>query len=434
MKKLLLALLLFVGVSAYSQSKWINVADSITMDSTVNIGAELNDLLANVQAGSTLYFPTASYLINTSWVINKQIQIYSNYATFKTTANITMVDLTAQNININNIIFKGDGQSSGKTSQFLLRLLNGRNAIRGCNFYDASAEATRVQATAAPSHGALFEGNIYYYNNVGMNMLANFTGEYVTVNGGIMGRNKTAVKLGAGNFIIDGVHADYNDTAFSMVPSANDGHGIISNSSMNHCIRSFSSSGTLLGMNIVGCMIYSGDIYIKNSKGITFKDCFFRSVVFNVDNSSGSVDNSIADTYATLPFTAPFTVAWTNPSTSSFRFRNINELTGPTPDLITRTVNDTLTEIDGDILANGAISITLPPAYKKFDSPFTITNISSTEIVTIIGTISGLVNPTLNSQYSYMTIYSDGVNYYVQGVQNGRVSGITPRQVTVNEP
>lgn len=73
------------------------------------------------------------------------------------------------------------------------------------------------------------------------------------------------------------------------------------------------------------------------------------------------------------------------------------------------TTSTTLTADHDVILASGAISITLPAA--TIDKPYTITN-TGTDVVTIIGTVSGVVNPTLPTQYQSVELAPDGTSWF----------------------
>lgn len=429
MRKLFIGLLLLIGVTGFSQPRYVNVADSITLDSTVDVGGEIQTLIDNAIAGTTFDFTGlggGTILINTAVELDKQLQFVGNYCTIKTTANITVLDLIAQHITLDKLKFKGSGKSSGSTNQFLVRTLNGRIVINDCHFYDAGGEAIRIQYSAAPSHGVQINNPVMFTNNIGLNTLPNFSGEYVTVINPLAGQNKTAFKLGAGNCNVTGGHIDYNDTAFSIIASANDGHGRIIGASMNHCIRAVSATSILLGMAIDNCEIYGSDIYVKNSKGVNFKNLTIRDVDIYIDNASGSFDNIMLDTVVTAPFTAPFNVNWTNSSTSYYRFKNFDQLTGLIPSVITKTGAYTITEIDRDIQANGTFTVTFPAAYKKFDTYTTVTNIGSGTVtlgVTVIINGTSTVNPTL-APGEFMVIYSDHDTYRcISKTQTGSGNG-----------
>lgn len=408
---------------------YINVLDSgVTGDGVTDDGPALNTLVDNVPSGATLFFPQATYLINTTVQIDQPINLISGYAVLKTTANTNIIYLLADSSHINNFIFKGDGKNGGKTSQWGIRISGGRNQVNACDFYDFGGSGIRAAfSSAALSTGISIAQCNFFTNNIGIDMVQNGSGEYINVTGGIASSNNTGFKLGPGNTIINGVHMPYNSVAIDMVANVNDGHGVIANCTVNHSAIGFRSVGTVTsGMEIIGTKFYATTIVLTSNIGIRFKHCAFRQVTTTLTSNTGcAFDDGLIDTQY------PFIVNWSG--TNTVRFRNNDPMWGNIKDSITKSSNYTITELDNSILATGTINITLPAAYKKFDAPFTITNIGS-GIVTITGTISGIVNPTLNSQYSYMTIYSDGVNYYVQGVQNGRVSGVTPRQVTVNEP
>jgi hypothetical protein len=70
------------------------------------------------------------------------------------------------------------------------------------------------------------------------------------------------------------------------------------------------------------------------------------------------------------------------------------------------TANYTATVGDGLILANGAITVTLPNPRDVPDMVLTIKRIGAAGTVTIGGTVDGALNPTLGSQYASKTIWA----------------------------
>jgi len=81
----------------------------------------------------------------------------------------------------------------------------------------------------------------------------------------------------------------------------------------------------------------------------------------------------------------------------------------------TQTANYTIASTDSTILANGAITITLPSASGITGRQYTIKNIS-TSTVTVAsngGTIDGSTTLSLTSEYEAITVQSNGTNWYV---------------------
>lgn len=408
MKNFFITLFIFSGIVANSQIRYINVADSITIDSTVDISSEVQGLIDNAVEGTTIYFPTWTYLVSTQINVNKKIYLVSDQAVLKTTSNVTIFYLTAEYSRVTGFNFKGDGKASGKTLQYGIRFSNGGIHIENCNFFDFGGEGMQGAFSAAPKHGAVILNCDFKNNNVGLNIVKNAASEYMEVIGGLISYNNTGLRIGAGNTIINAAHIDYNSIGIEHVASTNDGHGMIIGVSMNHCNTAYKADSILNGMDLIGCKIYGSNIYLEDNKGIRFKNCGFRQVAVTMENNVGcSFDDSQIDTTGGIAFTP----VWVG-SDNYVRFKNSESVTGNLPASITRSSDYTLTEIDNDILADGNISITLPAAYKKYDAPFTITNIGSAT-VTVVGTVGGEVNPTLVDEHSYITIKSDGENYRV---------------------
>jgi hypothetical protein len=90
--------------------------------------------------------------------------------------------------------------------------------------------------------------------------------------------------------------------------------------------------------------------------------------------------------------------------------KNVRSITG----------NTTVQASDDIISANatgGVIQVTLPSASVLFQGTLTklikvMKSDSSANAVTIIGTVNGIVNPSLAAQYQAYDIWTDGTNYY----------------------
>lgn len=395
--------------SYFVAEDYINVLDSgVTGDGVTDDGPALNTLVDNVPSGATLFFPQATYLINTTVQIDQPINLISGYAVLKTTANTNIIYLLADSSHINNFIFKGTGKNSGSTSQWGIRISGGRNQVSACDFYDFGGSGIRAAfSSGATSTGMSIAQCGFYTNNIGIDMVNNGSGEYINVTGGIASQNNTGIKLGPGNTVITGMHLPYNSVAFDQVANVNDGHGVINGCTVNHSAIGYRSVGTVTsGMEIVATKFYATTIVLEDNIGIRFKNCAYRQVTTTLDNNIGcSFDDGLIDTQY------PFVINWVG--TNTVRFRKNDPMWGNIKDSITKSSNYTITEIDNDILADGTIDITLPTAYKKFDSEFMVTNIGS-GTVTIVGTVIvdgvSTVNPTLAAGH-FMRFYSDAIDY-----------------------
>jgi hypothetical protein len=84
--------------------------------------------------------------------------------------------------------------------------------------------------------------------------------------------------------------------------------------------------------------------------------------------------------------------------------------------IFTVTASYTLKITDNTVLCNcasNAISITLPAAAAAPNKIFIIKKIDATaNVVTIVGTVDGTVNPTIPTQYQTVKVQSNGVNWY----------------------
>lgn len=85
--------------------------------------------------------------------------------------------------------------------------------------------------------------------------------------------------------------------------------------------------------------------------------------------------------------------------------------------IVTETASYTITASNSTILANGAITITLPTASGISGRQYTIKNISSSTVTLASagGTIDGSTTISLTSKNEAVTVQSDGTNWYVIG-------------------
>jgi hypothetical protein len=81
---------------------------------------------------------------------------------------------------------------------------------------------------------------------------------------------------------------------------------------------------------------------------------------------------------------------------------------------VNKTAGYTVTTDDGVITCDTTsdFAITLPTASVLDGRFFMLIKTTSAGVLTITGTVSGVVNPTISAQYTAMQIYCDGTNYY----------------------
>lgn len=99
-------------------------------------------------------------------------------------------------------------------------------------------------------------------------------------------------------------------------------------------------------------------------------------------------------------------------------FTVYNKINGIYNSVSIKTSNYVVTLTDGTILCNSSnnISITLPSAISAFNSTLNaglILNIKNINVgvVTVVGTVDGMINPTINNQYDSVTIQSNGTTW-----------------------
>lgn len=82
---------------------------------------------------------------------------------------------------------------------------------------------------------------------------------------------------------------------------------------------------------------------------------------------------------------------------------------------VTTITSDTALDAShqGVVLVSGNVTVTLPAASAVAGGTYTVKNIDAiTKTVTIAGTVDGQSNPQLNTPYAFITVVSDGSNWY----------------------
>lgn len=88
------------------------------------------------------------------------------------------------------------------------------------------------------------------------------------------------------------------------------------------------------------------------------------------------------------------------------------------PQIVTVTNNYQATDLDSIILADasgGIFNVTLPDATTVNGKVITVKRISASNNVTVVGTIDGVSNYTLNSDNKYVKVVSNGTDWHVIG-------------------
>lgn len=112
---------------------------------------------------------------------------------------------------------------------------------------------------------------------------------------------------------------------------------------------------------------------------------------------------------------APDTTSVSDLGTTAKLIRSLYLSGGAVFGTVSKTASYTLTANDFTVNGNatgGAFNLTLPAAASHAGRYYTmIKSDASANAVTIIGTVSGVVNPTLAAQYNSVTVYSDGTSW-----------------------
>jgi hypothetical protein len=113
-------------------------------------------------------------------------------------------------------------------------------------------------------------------NVTGLNILER--GEYLNVTNIRALGNTTGIINRAGNNKFSNINAGGNGTGFSLQAGANDGHGVMSNCTLNHNTTNLAINGITLGFVFNAVMMYEGHISIISSDRISFSACHLVGV------------------------------------------------------------------------------------------------------------------------------------------------------------
>lgn len=111
-------------------------------------------------------------------------------------------------------------------------------------------------------------------NTTGLNLPARC--EYVNITNVRALRNTTGIVVRAGNTKLSNIQASGNTTGVAILSGTNDGHGVISNSTLNHNTTNLQIDGLTLGFKLVGVMMYAGNVTISSSERVIFVGCDFE--------------------------------------------------------------------------------------------------------------------------------------------------------------
>lgn len=95
------------------------------------------------------------------------------------------------------------------------------------------------------------------------------------------------VRITAGNINVTGGNIVDNVLGVLLESGGNHAHGIFSGVQINHNTINIQTESVTLGHTFVGCHLYGGIIWFRNSEGVIFKSCTVDPDEYRFENSNG---------------------------------------------------------------------------------------------------------------------------------------------------
>jgi len=283
----------------------------LTGNGSTDNSSALQSLVNTVSAGSTLYFPPGTYIINSEVTYGKKLHLKGSNAILKTTSNDQIFVLTTggEDSTFDGLIFSGN--STGANQYAIYFNGCGKFIVTRCSFFSLGGGG--VAATNIENSVEL-GGNIinckFISNNIGVDLFSR--GEYVNISNNTFIANTKAIQTAAGNFTISSNNINYNTTGIEVITGANNGHGIISNNNLNHnSVFSLNIHDTTLGTTISNNHIYQGIVAISATTGVKILGGQLDAVSYNLNTNT---DLELNGVFFVNSYSNTLTVVGTSPT------------------------------------------------------------------------------------------------------------------------
>jgi hypothetical protein len=199
----------------------------------------------------------------------------------KVTGDARGLQLSEEGSGCANLTFQGPGIGAGLLFNTGVVIYGNGVTIKDCLFKDFSGSANsnggggvlvlNLAALSNFKRGSSILNCDFTANVCGLNTYAG--GEYINYSVGRLYANTTAIVNRGGNNKYSNLNFNANTTAFSLQTGSNDGHGVMSNCTVNHNTTNLLITSITQGFKFVGCMFYEGNITITGSTRIAFTGC-----------------------------------------------------------------------------------------------------------------------------------------------------------------
>lgn len=349
------------------------IVNFVTPEQYGAIGDGVTDDLTAIQnavnSGKAVYFGNKRYFISGTIELPEGAFIKGAGTglgtTLKSTSDNPFISVEGDNITIESMSFLGYGSNYNadytpfaNPNQHGISIVGvlgvttiNRIQISNCGFYGVAGAGVYISQNVGESFaGAIQVSNCYAYRST-VGFFADVRGEYNLFTGNKAYECGVGFKVAGGNNPFVGGILSSNRTNLMILGGANNGHSVISGTSINHGVEyGIQSDSLTLGYNIADCPIYANDIYLKNSIGVVFSDCDI-----SVDNLNFEGSTKIQFNNTKFTTTPAFDIDF-NGSPSDVNFFN-SKFWGAVPTSISHNQLFNGLDLVGDAKVNGDIQV-----------------------------------------------------------------------------
>lgn len=228
-----------------------------------------------------------------------------------TSSNTPIISITGSYNNISGIHFKGNSTGTsqdGINATGVVGLTSYRifNKIENCYGENLGGSFVYGKYMVGTDDGNNHEGSFLLNNCIAKSCLNGFffdeRSEYNALNGCKSFSCTTGLKIFGGNNNFTGGMITGCETGVLLGTGANDCHGLISSTSINHNTINVSALNVANGMMFNGCALYAGNISVVTSTNIAFSDCLLGGTmtITSTNNSKTKFNNCDFQTAFTL--------------------------------------------------------------------------------------------------------------------------------------
>lgn len=265
------------------------VGDGATNDSAAIVLA--------IASGKPVFFPSGIYLIGTTIAVTSNttfIGILGASILQSDTGLTSMFTITStDDIVFDGLTFVGGDAVpttvvndttalalTGMGVNIGINISGGKKVnISNCSFEGFSSCGVKYASSSSNYYYGVKVTNCYFVSNY-CGILNLTSGEYSNFTNNTYSHNQIGIYLDSGNNIVDSCHIDGNNVGVVIGDGTNNGHGVLSNSTLNHSVYyGIVCQGLTNGFLINSNQIWYSNIILIDSAGITIAGGYFAQGV-----------------------------------------------------------------------------------------------------------------------------------------------------------